>query len=116
MRSSSCALVWSVVLLLVVYSLTTSEATLSCTEVIKDLRPCVTYLSSGSGQPPAACCSGVKALVAAAVTSEDKKAACTCIKNTSKSLTINAQLAQALPSNCGITLSISISPNADCSK
>ena len=104
----------AIVLLILLAS--TSEATISCNDVIKDLKPCVNYLVSGSGKPPPACCSGAKALEAAATTSDDKKAACNCIKSSSKNLKINSQLAQALPGNCGISLSISISPNADCSK
>jgi len=103
-------------LVFVILVVSTSEAALSCSDVIKDLRPCVSYLVSGSGKPPGACCSGAKALASAASTSEDKKAACNCIKSTAKSITINSQLAQALPGNCGITLPVSISPNADCSK
>ncbi|KAL4294119.1 hypothetical protein AHAS_Ahas18G0196200 [Arachis hypogaea] len=85
-------------------------------DVIKNLKPCVSYLVSGSGKPPGPCCSGVKALAAAAATSADKKTACNCIKSTSKSLNINSQLAQALPGNCGVSLPITVSPNADCSK
>lgn len=104
------------VLLILLVASTTSEAAISCSDVIKDLRPCVSYLVSGNGQPPAACCSGAKALASAASTSEDKKAACNCIKSTAKSVKINSQLAQALPGNCGITISINISPDADCSK
>ncbi|XP_061353958.1 non-specific lipid-transfer protein 8 [Gastrolobium bilobum] len=112
MKSSSALA--ALVVLIVLAS--TSEAAISCSDVIKDLKPCVSYLVSGSGQPPAACCSGAKALASAASTSEDKKAACNCIKSTAKSIKMNTQLAQALPGNCGITLSINISPNADCSK
>ncbi|KAK7323786.1 hypothetical protein VNO77_27277 [Canavalia gladiata] len=105
-----------VTFVLLILLASTSEATLSCSDVIKNLRPCVSYLMSGSGQPPAACCSGAKALASAASTSEDKKTACNCIKSTSKSININSQLAQALPKNCGINVPITISPNADCSK
>ncbi|KAL2330953.1 hypothetical protein Fmac_018534 [Flemingia macrophylla] len=103
-------------IVLLILLATTSDGAISCSDVVKDLRPCVSYLVSGSGQPPAACCSGVKALASAASTSEDKKTACNCIKSASKSININAQLAQALPGNCGVTLSVVISPNADCSK
>ncbi|XP_047179187.1 non-specific lipid-transfer protein 8-like [Vigna umbellata] len=103
-------------LVLLILVVSTSEAAISCSDVIKDLRPCVSYLVSGSGLPPAACCSGAKALASAASTTEDKKTACNCIKSTAKSISINSQLAQALPGNCGITLPVSISPNADCSK
>lgn len=103
-------------LVILILLASTSEAAISCSDVIKDLRPCVSYLVSGSGKPPAACCAGTKALASAASTTEDKKTACNCIKSTSKSININSQLAQALPGNCGITLPIAISPNTDCSK
>ncbi|KAI4323319.1 hypothetical protein L6164_022934 [Bauhinia variegata] len=113
MKSSSSALAAIALLLLLASG---SEAAISCSDVIKDLKPCVTYLVSGSGKPPAACCSGAKALAAAATTTEDKKAACSCIKSTSQSLKIKSQLAQDLPRNCGINLPYSVSPNADCTK
>ncbi|KAE9590487.1 putative plant lipid transfer protein/Par allergen [Lupinus albus] len=102
--------------MLLILVVSTSEATLSCSDVIKDLKPCISYLVSGSGKPPEACCIGAKALASSATNSEDKKAACNCIKSTAKSITLNSQLAQSLPGNCGISLSITISPNADCSK
>ncbi|MBA0835048.1 hypothetical protein Goarm_007357, partial [Gossypium armourianum] len=90
-----------------------SNAAISCSVVIKDLRPCVNYLTKGSGKPPSACCAGASALASAASSSADKKAACECIKSASKSIKPNNQLAQALPSNCGITLPVTISPNVD---
>ncbi|PPS17678.1 hypothetical protein GOBAR_AA02901 [Gossypium barbadense] len=93
-----------------------SNAAISCSVVIKDLRPCVNYLTKGSGKPPSACCAGASALASAASSSADKKAACECIKSASKNIKPNNQLAQALPSNCGITLPVAISPNVDCSK
>lgn len=93
-----------------------SNAAISCSDVIKDLRPCVNYLVKGSGKPPAACCAGVSALASAASSSADKKAACECIKSASKNIKPNPQLAQALPANCGINLPVTISPNVDCSK
>ncbi|XP_054816544.1 non-specific lipid-transfer protein 8-like [Prosopis cineraria] len=119
MRSSSSSVSVSglLLLLLVVLSASSSsEAAISCSDVVKDLRPCVSYLSSGSGKPPPACCSGAKALASAASTTADRKTACNCIKSSAKSLTIKSQLAQALPSNCGISLPFTISADTDCSK
>ncbi|KAF1881312.1 hypothetical protein Lal_00023348 [Lupinus albus] len=72
--------------MLLILVVSTSEATLSCSDVIKDLKPCISYLVSGSGKPPEACCIGAKALASSATNSEDKKAACNCIKSTAKSL------------------------------
>ncbi|KAI5445474.1 hypothetical protein KIW84_013634, partial [Lathyrus oleraceus] len=110
----SLSIAFAVLVLLVVTS--DSEAAISCSDVIKDLKPCVSYLVSGSGQPPSECCTGAKSLASSVSTSEDKTAACNCIKSTSKSFKINSQLAKSLPGNCGINIPISISPDADCSK
>ncbi|KAH7544782.1 hypothetical protein FEM48_Zijuj01G0022800 [Ziziphus jujuba var. spinosa] len=93
-----------------------SEAAISCSDVISNLRPCVSYLVNGSGKPPPACCSGVSAVASAASTSADKKTACNCIKSAAKNVNLNPQLAQALPGNCGVNLPFPVSPNTDCSK
>lgn len=93
-----------------------SEAAVSCSDVISKLRPCVSYLVSGSGKPPPACCSGVSALASAPSTSADKKTACDCIKSAAKNVNLNPQLVQALPGNCGVNLPFPVSPNTDCSK
>ncbi|KAF4394634.1 hypothetical protein G4B88_009884 [Cannabis sativa] len=91
-----------------------SEAAISCSDVIKDLRPCVSYLMNGSGKPPAPCCSGVSTLASAASSSADKKAACECIKNAAKNIKLKTDLAQSLPKDCGISLPFAVSPNTDC--
>ncbi|KAM7512279.1 hypothetical protein LguiB_011154 [Lonicera macranthoides] len=101
------------VLLLVVPS---SNAAITCSVVVKYMNPCVNYLKSGSGLPPSACCSGATTLFAAVTTTADKQTACNCLKTVSKSTSVNVQLAKALPGNCGISLSFSISPTVDCSK
>ncbi|KAF4390866.1 hypothetical protein F8388_005679 [Cannabis sativa] len=93
-----------------------SEAAISCSDVIKDLRPCVSYLMNGSGKPPAPCCSGVSTLASAASSSADKKAACECIKNAAKNIKLKTDLAQSLPKDCGISLPFAVSPNTDCTK
>ncbi|KAG8640158.1 non-specific lipid-transfer protein 8 [Manihot esculenta] len=93
-----------------------SEAAISCSDVLKDLRPCVKYLTNGSGAPPAACCAGASALASAATTTADKRAACACIKTAAQKINPNAQLAQSLPANCGISFPYTVSPNVDCSK
>ncbi|CAL9003980.1 unnamed protein product [Prunus brigantina] len=95
---------------------TVSEATITCSDVTNDLRPCLSYLVNGSGKPPAACCTGASALASAASTPADKKAACGCIKSAAQKINLKVQLAQALPGNCGINLPFTISPNTDCSK
>ncbi|KAL1290066.1 hypothetical protein AAHE18_20G102700 [Arachis hypogaea] len=65
------------VLMILVTSVTSSQATISsCSDVIKNLKPCVSYLMSGIAKPLEPCCSGIKALAATAATSADKKTAC----------------------------------------
>ncbi|KAK4795102.1 hypothetical protein SAY86_013096 [Trapa natans] len=93
-----------------------SESAISCSDVLKDLRPCVNYLRSGTGKPPATCCAGASSLARSATTPADKRAACSCIKSAAQQINPNARLAQALPGNCGITLPVAVSPNVDCSK
>ncbi|KAL7615541.1 hypothetical protein Lser_V15G03283 [Lactuca serriola] len=96
--------------------LSSSDAVITCSTVIQDLAPCVSYLRSGSGMPPPACCSGAKALATAASTTADKQAACKCLKSASQSITPNPGLAKSLPGNCGISLGFTISPSVDCTK
>ncbi|KAI4323320.1 hypothetical protein L6164_022935 [Bauhinia variegata] len=67
-------------------------------------------------KPDADCCAGANSLKAAASTTEDKRAACNCIKTAAQSIQPNPQAAQALPANCGISFPYTISPNIDCSK
>ncbi|KVI00610.1 Bifunctional inhibitor/plant lipid transfer protein/seed storage helical domain-containing protein [Cynara cardunculus var. scolymus] len=93
-----------------------TDAVLSCSTVIKDVKPCVSYLVNGSGMPPPACCSGAKALAAAASTTVDKQAACSCLKTASQSLNPNPGLAKSLPANCGFNLGFTISSSVDCTK
>ncbi|XP_059651016.1 non-specific lipid-transfer protein 8-like [Cornus florida] len=116
MKSSSQAVSFMSILMLLLLLAPSSEAAIACSDVIKDLRPCLSYLQSGSGKPPATCCAGVSALASAAKTTADKQTACNCIKNATSKVSVKPELAKALPSNCGISLSFTVSPNVDCSK
>ncbi|XP_073148003.1 non-specific lipid-transfer protein 8 [Henckelia pumila] len=119
MATSSMPIVRSLAaafLLMLYVLLPSSEAAIECSDVIKDMQPCISYLRSGSGLPPDPCCTGASNLAAATTTSADKQAACTCLKNASKAINVKPELAQSLPANCGISLAFSISPDVDCSK
>lgn len=91
-----------------------SESAISCSDVVNYLQPCVSYLMSGSGQPPETCCKGVRSLDAATTTTEDKKAACKCIKSVANSVTVKPELAKALASNCNASLPVDASSTVDC--
>ncbi|CAA7022160.1 unnamed protein product [Microthlaspi erraticum] len=104
----------AIIFVLVVSFIPRSESAISCSVVIQDLQPCVSYLTSGSGQPPDTCCDGVRSLAAATTTSADKKAACQCIKSVSNSVTVKPENAQALASSCGASLPVDASSTVDC--
>ncbi|XAR54286.1 hypothetical protein NMG60_11029346 [Bertholletia excelsa] len=92
-----------------------SKSALSCSDALKDLRPCASYLMTGTGMPPAACCTGASALAVVANSTTDKQAACNCLQSAAKSVNVNFTLAKALPGNCGINLGFAIDPNMNCS-
>ncbi|KAK9273469.1 hypothetical protein L1049_018279 [Liquidambar formosana] len=52
---------------------------ITCGQVDSCLAPCIPYLTGG-GEPVPACCDGVKNLKAMTPTTEDRRAACTCVK------------------------------------
>ncbi|KAK9734257.1 hypothetical protein RND81_04G126700 [Saponaria officinalis] len=97
-----------------------AEAAVSCTDVDKNLKPCVQHLQSGAGSqatPPADCCAGVKSVKSLADTTGEHKAVCQCMKGIAAKVTgINYDLAAKLPNHCGVTMSYTINPNTDCSK
>uniref|UniRef100_A0A7N0TR05 Non-specific lipid-transfer protein n=1 Tax=Kalanchoe fedtschenkoi TaxID=63787 RepID=A0A7N0TR05_KALFE len=116
MKFSASVFPVAAVALLLLLTAPTAEGAISCTEVIGDLRPCISYLKSGSGNPPTACCAGASALANAATTSTDKRAACDCIKTAARALNPNPELAKDLPKKCGIDLPFTISASLDCTK
>ncbi|KAM7512278.1 hypothetical protein LguiB_011153 [Lonicera macranthoides] len=117
MKSTSQLISFTTITILVLLLLVpSSNATLTCSAVVKYLTPCAAYVQSGSGKPPPACCSGASSLASAASTPADKEAVCNCLKTIAKSSSFNLKLAAALPKNCGIKLSIPISTSVDCSK
>ena len=93
-----------------------SDAVIQCSDVLKDLTPCVSYLTTGSGSPSTACCNGVSTLSSAASTTADRQAACSCIMSAVSKIKPSTAAAQALPKSCGITFPFTVSPNLDCSK
>ncbi|KAF8398570.1 hypothetical protein HHK36_017501 [Tetracentron sinense] len=118
MKPSSVTAVSAMAVLMVVLLLVApaSEAAITCSDVAKDLQPCLNYLRSGSGKPPSPCCAGVAKLSSAASTTADRRAACACIKTQAQKINPIVALAQSLPGNCGVSLSFAVSASVDCSK
>ncbi|KAK9159284.1 hypothetical protein Scep_005858 [Stephania cephalantha] len=93
-----------------------AEAALTCGMVASDIAPCLNYIQHGGTIPPK-CCNGVKTLDDAADTTEDRRTACTCLKNLlSTNPGINLGLANSLPAKCGVSVPYPISPSTDCTK
>ncbi|XP_021851885.1 non-specific lipid-transfer protein 3-like [Spinacia oleracea] len=93
-----------------------AEAAMTCGTVTKNIAQCITYLKGGD-TPSDACCAGVKTLKNLASTSEDKKAACNCLKTAAASMTgLDEKKAAGLPAKCNVSISYTISPDTDCSK
>ncbi|XP_043691062.1 non-specific lipid-transfer protein AP10-like [Telopea speciosissima] len=103
-------------LMLLLLLVPTTEAAITCSDVVNDLTPCLSYLQSGKGTPSASCCSGASKLLGSATNTADTKTACNCMKSTIKQLNLNGAASQSLAGKCGIKLSFTVSANTDCSK
>lgn len=63
------------------------------------------------------CCAGIKELHAIKITTEDIRAACTCIKQGAAIIPgIDYERVNQLPAKCGTTSPYKIYPSTDCSK
>ncbi|CAK9319802.1 unnamed protein product [Citrullus colocynthis] len=94
----------------------TTEAAVTCNQVVSSLIPCIQYVTGG-GAPSSTCCYGVKQLNTMAQTTKDRQAVCQCLKLVVRGVKYNAQNvanAAALPAKCGVELPYAINPNVDC--
>ncbi|KAL5980800.1 hypothetical protein ACLOJK_028710, partial [Asimina triloba] len=115
MKFSRPTVVAASAILVLLLLLSPSEAAVQCSDVVKALAPCTTYLKSG-GTPTGACCSGLKQLNSLASLPADRKTACGCLKDAAQKMNPNEAAAKSLPGSCGITLPVAVSKNVDCSK
>jgi len=56
------------------------NAGVTCGQVLSYLTPCISYAMGRGSEPPAACCSGVSNLNAAANNTADRQVTCKCLK------------------------------------
>lgn len=91
-----------------------AEGAISCSKVISDLLPCLSFVTGNAANPTAACCNGVKSLNAAANSTPDRQAVCKCIKSVSGSSTYDSSKAANIPSLCGVTVGFPISASMSC--
>ncbi|KAL2499958.1 Non-specific lipid-transfer protein 11 [Abeliophyllum distichum] len=89
---------------------------ISCGQVESQISQCVTYLSQG-GTPSQPCCNGVRSLSQSLQTTQDRQAACNCLKTAaSRYSNLKPDAASQLPSKCGVSIGVPISATVDCSK
>ncbi|KAJ6407667.1 hypothetical protein OIU84_011037 [Salix udensis] len=112
---ATAKLVCALILLCAVLSATMlSVDALSCGVVAGNLAPCLTYLKKGGPVPPP-CCKGVGALNSAAKTTQDRRDACNCLKQTASKIGgVNAGFAAALPRACRVNIPYKISTSTNC--
>ncbi|XP_055805506.1 non-specific lipid-transfer protein A-like [Solanum dulcamara] len=103
----------SLLMSLVVVVVQLGEA-INCGEIDGALSPCVPYLTQG-GDPSVPCCDGVKKLVQITPTQQDRQDACECMEAAAARYSnLKPDAASNLPSRCGVTTAIPISPTTNC--
>ncbi|KAK1286117.1 Non-specific lipid-transfer protein 1 [Acorus calamus] len=90
-----------------------ANATIRCGQVLGYISSCLPYARSGGTFSPK-CCPGVYALNEAAKTTLDCQQVCMCLKSLAGSMSV--PYASSVLSKCGISISYTISPKADCTK
>ena len=70
----------AVALLVLMAAPSVINAGVTCGQVLSYLTPCISYAMGRGSEPPAACCSGVSNLNAAANNTADRQATCKCLK------------------------------------
>ncbi|PWA83489.1 plant lipid transfer protein/Par allergen [Artemisia annua] len=101
---------------LVVVGLHAVEGEVTCDQVVSNMAPCATYLTSNRDSVPSGCCRGINSLNNAARTTPDRQAVCRCLEQTASQLSdVDPEKARSLPEKCGVNLPFEISPRTDCS-
>ncbi|KAJ4827105.1 hypothetical protein Tsubulata_002440 [Turnera subulata] len=91
------------------------QAAIGCGQVASNLGACIPYARSGTGAPPAACCSGIRALNSAAKTTPDRQQVCNCLKGLAgRAAGVNYNVVAGIPGKCGVSIPYKISPSTDC--
>lgn len=114
MRTST---VWKALVLALAFeaaAMGVAEGAISCSKVIFDILPCLSFVTGDAANPTAACCNGVKSLNAEANSTPDRQAVCRCIKSVAGSSSYDASKAANIPSLCGVNVGFPISASMSC--
>ncbi|THF98831.1 non-specific lipid-transfer protein 1-like [Camellia sinensis] len=115
MGGSVCAVELVMVILALIASSVTVNATITCQDAILKILPCEQYLL-GNGGITVPCCQGAQNLNQMANSTADRQAACACFKQVGPSLGVNVDRAKQLPNLCKIDLrGVTIDFTIDCS-
>ncbi|XP_021295163.1 non-specific lipid-transfer protein AP10-like [Herrania umbratica] len=111
------SLSWSlgVLGLVVLFATASSVHAITCRDAIMALMPCQKFLMGFAFKPSAPCCSAVGNVTAAANTTQAQRDLCTCFEMAGPALGVMPDKAEQLPQLCGVTVSVPIDPNIDCS-
>ncbi|KAG0519990.1 hypothetical protein BDA96_08G034400 [Sorghum bicolor] len=97
-----------------------ASAAVSCSDVTSSVAPCLGYAMGTTASPSPACCTGVRSLNSRASSTADRQATCACLKSMTSRLGggggVSMGNAASIPSKCGVSVGVPISPNVDCSK
>lgn len=114
MKSIAAALL---VVLAVAYVVATPAHGLSCGDVDLLVVPCVRYLTGAEKTPSASCCAGVKQLKVLPKDTNERRFACSCVKQAAGAISgLKDDAVANLPAACGTLLPFSISLNFDCNR
>ncbi|KAI8000384.1 hypothetical protein LOK49_LG09G01448 [Camellia lanceoleosa] len=115
MGGSVCAVELVMVILTLIVSSVTVNATITCQDAIMKILPCEQYLL-GNGGITVPCCQGAQNLNQMANSTADRQAVCACFKQVGPPLGVNVDRAKQLPNLCKIDLhGITIDFTIDCS-
>lgn len=93
-----------------------SASNITCEQVTNWLMPCIGYGVFGGTVPPE-CCKGLKELIAAKHTQEDRRVSCHCIQDGAAKIPgIDYDRINNLPGLCGTSIPYKIYPSTNCSR
>ncbi|TKY61262.1 Non-specific lipid-transfer protein [Spatholobus suberectus] len=91
-------------------------ASISCSTVIEEVAPCISFLPESSKQPSESCCNGIKKLSGEAGTQKDRAAICQCLKQGLAMVgNYDPKRIPQLPKACGLSVTLPpIDKKTDC--
>lgn len=92
-----------------------ADADVSCALVHAKVASCKGFVTAKDPTPPNGCCFGLNALKAMAVTVEDRRAICKCLKALFEpGDAADDERVAALPGVCGVAFAVSFSRDFNC--